>query len=122
MVANMEAGNMDGFNVGEPWGGVAVKKGVGFTFVATQTLWKHHPEKALVVGSRFADERRDDLKKVMAAILEASKWLDEMTNRAQAAKMIGGAAYVNARRRDRRRLAGNTTWAADSAPRRSRTT
>ena len=96
MVANMEAGNMDGYNVGEPWGGVAAKKGVGFTFVATQTLWKHHPEKALVVGSRFADERRDDLKKVMAAILEASKWLDDMTNRAQAAKVIGGQQYVYA--------------------------
>ena len=96
MVANMEAGNMDGYNVGEPWGGVAAKRGVGFTFVATQTLWKHHPEKALVVGARFADERRDDLKKVMAAILEASRWLDEPANRAQAAKVIGGQQYVYA--------------------------
>ena len=96
MVANMEAGNMDGYNVGEPWGGVAAKRGVGFTFVATQTLWKHHPEKALVVGSRFAEERRDDLKKVMAAILDASKWLDEPANRAQAAKVIGGQQYVYA--------------------------
>jgi hypothetical protein len=58
MVANMEAGNMDGYNVGEPWGGVAAKKGVGFTFVATQTLWKHTPRKALGrSGSRFAEER-----------------------------------------------------------------
>jgi nitrate/nitrite transport system substrate-binding protein len=96
MVANMEAGNMDGYNVGEPWGGVAAKKGVGFTFLATQSLWKHHPEKALVVGSRFAAERRDDLKKVMRAILEASAWLDDMGNRAQAAKVIGGQQYVNA--------------------------
>jgi len=96
MVANMEAGNMDGFNVGEPWGGVAASKGLGFSFVATQTLWKHHPEKALVVNGRFAEERRDDLKKVMMAVLEASQWLDDMTNRAQAATAIGGAAYVNA--------------------------
>jgi nitrate/nitrite transport system substrate-binding protein len=96
MVANMEAGNMDGFNVGEPWGGVAAKKGVGFTFIATQTLWKHHPEKALVVGAKFAEQRRGDLKKVMLAILEASKWLDDMTNRAQAAKVIGGQQYVYA--------------------------
>ncbi len=96
MVANMEAGNMDGFNVGEPWGGVAAKKGVGFTFIATQNLWKHHPEKALVVGSTFAEERRDDLKKIMHAILEASTWLDDMTNRAQAAKVIGGQQYVYA--------------------------
>lgn len=96
MVANMEAGNMDGYNVGEPWGGVAVKKGIGFTFAATQTLWQHHPEKALVVGSTFAETRRDDLKKVMMAILEASRWLDDMENRRQAATTIGGQAYVNA--------------------------
>jgi nitrate/nitrite transport system substrate-binding protein len=96
MVANMEVGNMDGFNVGEPWGGVAVQKGVGFTFVATQSLWKHHPEKALVVNSRFASERRDQLKGVMKAVLEASQWLDDMGNRGQAATTIGGAAYVNA--------------------------
>jgi nitrate/nitrite transport system substrate-binding protein len=96
MVANMEAGNMDGYNVGEPWGGVAAKRGVGFTFIATQSLWKHHPEKALVVGSKFAEERRGELKKVMAAILEASKWLDDMGNRAKAAKVIGGQQYVYA--------------------------
>jgi nitrate/nitrite transport system substrate-binding protein len=96
MVANMEVGNMDGFNVGEPWGGVAAQKGVGFTFVATQTLWKNHPEKALVVNSRFATERRDELKGVMKAVLEASKWLDDLANRRQAAATIGGQAYVNA--------------------------
>jgi nitrate/nitrite transport system substrate-binding protein len=96
MVANMEAGNMDGYNVGEPWGGVAAKKGVGFTFIATQSMWKHHPEKAFVVGSKFAEERRDDLKKLMSAILEASKWMDDMGNRAQAAKVIGGQQYVYA--------------------------
>jgi nitrate/nitrite transport system substrate-binding protein len=96
MVANMEVGNMDGFNVGEPWGGVAVQKGIGFTFMATQSLWKHHPEKALVVNSRFAAERTDKLKGVMKAVLEASQWLDDMGNRGQAATTIGGAAYVNA--------------------------
>ncbi len=96
MVANMEAGNMDGFNVGEPWGGVAVERGVGFTFVASQTLWKNHPEKALVVNSRFASERTEELKGVMKAILEASRWLDDLGNRRQAATTIGGPAYVNA--------------------------
>ena len=96
MVANMEVGNMDGFNVGEPWGGVAAQRGIGFTFIATQTLWKNHPEKALVVNSRFASERRDDLKNVMNAVLEASLWLDDMANRRQAATTIGGTAYVNA--------------------------
>ncbi len=90
MVANMMAGNMDGFNVGEPWGGKAVKDGVGFTFVATQDMWQHHPEKALVVNGKFAETRRSDLKKVMMAVLEASKYLDDMKNRAKAADVVGG--------------------------------
>jgi nitrate/nitrite transport system substrate-binding protein len=96
MVANMKVGNMDGFCVGEPWNGVAVKQGIGFTHVATQDIWKHHPEKALVVNKEFADNRRDDLKKVMKAVLEASQWLDQPENRRKAAPVIGGQAYVNA--------------------------
>jgi nitrate/nitrite transport system substrate-binding protein len=96
MVANMSVGNMDGFCVGEPWNGVAVKQGIGFTHLTTQDLWKHHPEKALVANPDFAERRRDDLKKVMAAVLEASRWLEETANLPQAAATIGGQAYVNA--------------------------
>jgi nitrate/nitrite transport system substrate-binding protein len=96
MVANMKAGNMDGFCVGEPWNGVAVEQEIGFTHIATQDIWKHHPEKALVFNKEFLDTRRDDAKAVMRAVLEASIWLDNMENRAKAATTIGGQAYVNA--------------------------
>lgn len=96
MVANMKVGNMDGFCVGEPWGGVAVKEGIGFTAITSQDIWKHHPEKALGVNVEFATKRRDDLKLVMRAILEASAFIDDPKNRAQVAKTIGATAYVNA--------------------------
>ncbi|WP_348811628.1 CmpA/NrtA family ABC transporter substrate-binding protein [Flavobacterium maritimum] len=96
MVANMKVGNMDGFCVGEPWGGVAVKQGVGFTQVASQDIWKDHPEKALVVNKDFSAKRRADLVKVMKAVMEACKWLDVPSNRKKAAAIIGKAAYVNA--------------------------
>jgi nitrate/nitrite transport system substrate-binding protein len=96
MVANMKVGNMDGFCVGEPWGGVAVKQGVGFTQIATQDMWKDHPEKALVVNKEFSEKRREDLKKVMMAIMEACKLLDKMANRKQSAPVIGKVSYVNA--------------------------
>src|SRR3954465_13750658 len=88
MVANMKVGNMDGFCVGEPWNGVAVKQGVGFTHISTQDIWKHHPEKALVVNKAFAEGKRDQLKKVMKSILEACKLLDLGANRKQAATII----------------------------------
>jgi nitrate/nitrite transport system substrate-binding protein len=96
MVANMKVGNMDGYNVGEPWGGVAVKQGIGFTQIATQDMWRDHPEKALVVNKEFSEKRREDLKKVMKAVMEACIWLDNPANRKKAAGIIGKAPYVNA--------------------------
>ncbi len=96
MVANMKVGNMDGYCVGEPWNGVAVQQAIGTTHVASQDIWKHHPEKALVVNKAFSETRRDELKAVMKATLEASIWLDDLNNRKQAAAVIGKQSYVNA--------------------------
>ncbi|MFV7235274.1 CmpA/NrtA family ABC transporter substrate-binding protein [Flavobacterium sp. ZB4R12] len=96
MVANMKVGNMDGYCVGEPWGGVAVKQGIGFTQVASQDIWKDHPEKALVVNKDFSAKRKADLVKVMKAVMEACIWLDNPSNRKKAAAIIGRTPYVNA--------------------------
>ncbi|HEY3405293.1 MAG TPA: CmpA/NrtA family ABC transporter substrate-binding protein [Ohtaekwangia sp.] len=96
MVANMKVGNMDGYCVGEPWNGLATKQGIGFTEISTQDIWKHHPEKALVVNKKFSEARREDLKNVMKAVLEACKWLDNRANRKKAAGIIGKPQYVNA--------------------------
>lgn len=96
MVANMKVGNMDGYCVGEPWGGVAVKQGIGFTQIATQDIWKDHPEKALVVNNEFSTKHKAELVKVMKAVMEACKWLDVPANRKKAAAIIGKAPYVNA--------------------------
>lgn len=96
MVANMKVDNMDGYCVGEPWNGVAVKDGIGFTHIASQEIWKNHPEKAFVVNEKFSAEKKDDLKKMMKAILRASQWLDTMSNRKKAAEVISQQKYVNA--------------------------
>lgn len=96
MVANMKVDNMDGYCVGEPWNGVAVKDGIGFTHIATQEIWKNHPEKALVVNEKFSQEKTADLKKIMKAIIRASQWLDVMENRKKAAEIISQQKYVNA--------------------------
>ena len=106
MVQNMAVGNVQGYCVGEPWNAVAVQKGVGFTHLATQDLWQNHPEKALVVTSKFAADT-DTLKDVMGAILKASKWLDDLGNRSKAADTISAEKYVNASADDiRGRLLG----------------
>ncbi|MDX2189729.1 MAG: CmpA/NrtA family ABC transporter substrate-binding protein [Bacteroidota bacterium] len=97
MVANMRVDNMEGYCVGEPWNGVAAATGVGFTHCASQDIWKDHPEKALVLNKDFAAKRREDLKKVMKAIIEASQYIDNMKNRKEVASIIADVRYVNAK-------------------------
>ncbi|RTG95311.1 nitrate ABC transporter [Thermus scotoductus] len=96
MVANMGVGSMDGFCVGEPWNGVAVKQGIGFTALASQDIWKHHPEKALVFNHEFFRDNPEEARAITKAVLEASKWLDNPANRRTAAKVIARRQYVNA--------------------------
>jgi len=95
MVANMRVDNMEGYCVGEPWNGVAATQNIGFTHISSQDIWKHHPEKALVVNNSFAADK-EELKKVMKAIIEACKWLDNMGNRKKAASWLSKPNYVNA--------------------------
>ncbi|MDP1821152.1 MAG: CmpA/NrtA family ABC transporter substrate-binding protein [Acidimicrobiales bacterium] len=96
MVQNMSVGNVQGYCVGEPWGAVAVRQDIGFTHLATQDLWEHHPEKAFLVTRKFKEERPDVVKDCMAAILRASRWLDDFDNRAGAAEIVGQEHYINA--------------------------
>jgi nitrate/nitrite transport system substrate-binding protein len=95
MVANMKVGNMIGYSVGEPWNGVGVAQDIGFTTITSQEIWRHHPEKALVLNKDFA-EQDDTVKKLMKAILEAGQWLDNIPNIRKAAATIGQSQYVNA--------------------------
>ncbi|MBL8380269.1 MAG: ABC transporter substrate-binding protein [Burkholderiales bacterium] len=96
MVANMRVGNMDGFCVGEPWNHRAIADGIGITAVTTQDIWKDHPEKALGTQLDFVKKNPNTCRAVMAAILEASKWIDAgLSNKNKMAETIADRAYVN---------------------------
>ena len=96
MVANMRVGNMDGFCVGEPWNHRAIMDGIGVTASTTQAIWQDHPEKVLGTTAEFAQKYPNTARAVTAAILEASKWIDDgLANKAKMAETIAGKAYVN---------------------------
>ena len=114
MVQNMSVGNATGYCVGEPWNAVAVKQDIGFTAIASQDIWEHHPEKALVVTKALAEERPDVAKDLVISVLEACKWLDDPTNRSKAADTLGVESYVNAPAEEiRGRLTGEYDLGAD---------
>jgi nitrate/nitrite transport system substrate-binding protein len=95
MVANMRVGNMDGFCVGEPWNNRAIYDKIGFTAETTQGIWKDHPEKVLGTTAEFVQKHPNTTRAMIMAVLEASKFIDVMTNRRKVAEMIADKSYVN---------------------------
>jgi nitrate/nitrite transport system substrate-binding protein len=96
MVANMRVGNMDGFCVGEPWNHRAIVDGVGITAATTQDIWRDHPEKTLGTTAEWAKAHPNTARALIAAILEASKWIDaSLSNKTKMAETIADKSYVN---------------------------
>ena len=96
MVANMRVGNMDGFCVGEPWNARAIADGIGFTVATTQDIWADHPEKVLGTTAKWVKENPNTARALTAAVLDASRWIDNPKNRPLVAKLIADKSYVNA--------------------------
>jgi len=95
MVANMRIGNMDGFCVGEPWNARAIFDKIGFTAVTTQEIWKDHPEKVLGTRLEFVQKYPNTSRAMIMAMLDASKYIDTMSNRPKVARIIAAKSYVN---------------------------
>jgi nitrate/nitrite transport system substrate-binding protein len=95
MVANMKAGKMDGYCVGEPWNARAIADQIGFTSINTQGIWKDHPEKVCAFTQEFAEKNPKSVKAVLKALHEASVWLDKLENRAEQAQIVSTATYIN---------------------------
>ncbi len=95
MIANMRVGNMDGFCVGEPWNARAIRDGVGFTAATSQDIWTDHPEKVLGTTAEWVAKHPNTARAMIMAMLDASKFIDDMKNRSQVAKIISEKSYVN---------------------------
>ncbi|WP_256077980.1 CmpA/NrtA family ABC transporter substrate-binding protein [Massilia sp. YIM B04103] len=96
MVANLAGGHIDGFCAGEPWNQRAVMDGVGVTIATSQQIWPNHPEKVLAASADFVQANPNTCRAMVAAILEASRWIDaSAANRMAMAEIISAPHYVN---------------------------
>jgi nitrate/nitrite transport system substrate-binding protein len=99
MAASLAAGHIDGFCAGEPWGAGAVQDGSGITAAASQDVWPDHPGKALGATAAFADAHPQACRALVAALLEAGRWIDASPEHRDAtAEILASPAYVNAGR------------------------
>ena len=95
MVANMRAGKMDGFCVGEPWNARAIADDIGFTGITSQGIWKDHPEKVCAFTAEFADANPKTIRAILKGLHDASVWSDDLANRAELAKIVSAPSYIN---------------------------
>ncbi len=95
-VAQLEAGRIDGFCVGAPWGEVAESIGVGRRIVSKFQIWNNSPEKVLGVTREWAETHPNTHLAMIAAIIDAGRWLDQPENRAEAARLLSDGRYLDA--------------------------
>lgn len=102
MPATLEAGNIQGYCVGEPWNQQAVAKGIGVPVTTNYDVWKNNPEKVFGVTKKWADENPKTHLAVIKALIRAGKWLDEtndggeLVNREEACRILSRSDYVGA--------------------------
>ena len=97
MVAHLQAGRIDGFCAGEPWGAQAIEERMGFTLATSQSIWPDHPEKVLGCTRAFVEQYPNSARALIMAVLEASRFIDENEeNKRSTAQLLSGSEYVNA--------------------------
>ncbi len=98
----LEAGNIQGYCVGEPWNQQAVFKDIGVPVTTNYDIWKNNPEKVFGVTKEWSDENPNTHVAVIKALIRAGKWLDEkdasgnFVNREEAVRILSQPNYVGA--------------------------
>ena len=95
MVANLRAGNIDGFLGPEPFNQRAVYDEIGFIHLLTKEIWDGHPCCAFGVSQRFIDQAPNSFAALYRAMLKAAAAANDHANRAAIAKAISPSQYLN---------------------------
>lgn len=93
MVESLRAGHIDGFCVGEPWGSVAVARGIGRIVATKSQLMPHGVEKVLALRAGY-EAREETLGALLHALSAAAAWVDVPGNRAALAEMLAQPEYL----------------------------
>jgi nitrate/nitrite transport system ATP-binding protein len=88
MVAQMKAGNIDGFCVGEPWNTQAIQEGIGFAIATDLDIWAGNPEKVLGFTDAWVQQHPNTHMAIVQAVLEACEYCDEPRHRKEIVNLL----------------------------------
>ena len=95
MVANLRAGNIDGFLGPDPFNQRAVYDEVGFIHLLSKDIWDGHPCCAFGTSEAFIQQNPNTFAALYRAVLTAAEMARYPKNRELIAKVIAPAAYLN---------------------------
>jgi nitrate/nitrite transport system substrate-binding protein len=94
-VAHLSGGVIDGYCVGEPWNQQSEQLGIGRIALTGPDIWRGMPEKVFGTTEAWANRHPATLQALIKALIEASLWLDDPANRAEAARILSSPRYLN---------------------------
>ena len=95
MVANLRAGNIDGYLGPDPFNQRAVFEEIGFIHILTKELWDGHPCCAFGTSTEFIQNNPNTFAALYRAVLTASAMARGPENRELMAKVLSPQAYLN---------------------------
>ncbi|WP_375689194.1 CmpA/NrtA family ABC transporter substrate-binding protein [Pseudooceanicola sp. LIPI14-2-Ac024] len=95
MVANLSAGNLDGYLSPDPFNQRAVWEGIGFIHTLTKEIWEGHPCCAFAAPLSFAEELPNTYGALLKSIIDATQYARDPANRKEIAEAISPTNYLN---------------------------
>ncbi|NYI02565.1 CmpA/NrtA family ABC transporter substrate-binding protein [Cupriavidus plantarum] len=95
MIANLRAGNIDGFLGPDPFNQRAVYDQIGFIHILSKEIWNGHPCCAFGTSQAFIEQNPNTFAALYRSVLNAAAMARKQENRAEIAKAIAPANYLN---------------------------
>ena len=95
MVANLRAGNLDGYLGPDPFNQRAVFEDVGFIWMLSKDIWPGHPCCAFAAKREFAEKAPNTFKALLLAIVDATQHAHDKANRKAIAAAIAPRNFLN---------------------------
>src|SRR5712692_2602803 len=95
MVANLRAGNLDGYLGPDPFNQRAVYEEIGFIWMLSKDIWPGHPCCAFAARKDFAETAPNTFAALVRAIVDATQYAHDKKNRKEIAKAIAPRNFLN---------------------------
>lgn len=95
MIADLKAGTIDGYCVGEPWNLRAAIEDAGFTVATDLEIWQGHPGKVLGVREDWANTHPNTHIALAKALLEACRYCADPNHEPEVRSLLARREYIS---------------------------